>query len=327
MLSLTTSNTTISVVVPVKNGMDTLEQFIAGIELQTLFDQLEVVAIDSGSTDGSLDYLSSFSFVKLISIDPQTFNHGSTRNQAVAHCKGEFIFMTVQDAWTDDPLLLERMHAHFIDTRVMGVCGHQIVPHINTMNPHKWFRPQTEPQPRAVSFAAGEFAKLTPQKQFEHCGWDNVIAMYRKSALKKLPFITTDFAEDLNWAKDALLNGWTLVYDHRNRVNHYHHAYPDYVFKRIFIELYAIYKHFNYTMDVGVNFSHYARVVVRNFKWHLPQRWIWFNLRALKAKDKANTLFHKCIKEGDAVLEKTYKDVCGVIPQGQLTIKKRDTNG
>ena len=38
----TTDNIKISIVVPVKNGMDTLERFIAGIQLQSILKDLEV---------------------------------------------------------------------------------------------------------------------------------------------------------------------------------------------------------------------------------------------------------------------------------------------
>ena len=311
----------ISIVVPVKNGIETLERFIKGVQLQTCFKDTEVVIIDSGSTDGSVAYLSQFDFVKLIAIDPKTFNHGSTRNLAVTYCKGEFVLMTVQDAWTTDPLLIERMLSHFKDIEVMGVCGHQIVPHMKGMNPHKWFRPQNEPLPKAIQFKNGAFHHLSPKEQFGYCGWDNVIAMYRKSALIAMPFITTDFAEDLIWAKQALSAQHKLVYDHRNRVNHYHHAYPDYVYKRIFIESYAIYKHFNYERHVKVPIAIYVKMLFRNIKWGLSPYWMVFNFRALRAQDKADDLFHKALNKGETYLDKTYKAVCGSIPQGQMPTK------
>lgn len=311
----------ISVVVPVKNGIATLERFIKGIQLQTLFGQLEVIIIDSDSTDGSVAYLQQFDFVKVISIDPNTFNHGATRNLGAQYCQGEFILMTVQDAWTTDPQLLERMHAHFKDAEVMGVCGQQVVPHIKELNPHKWFRPVSQPKPKTVNFKDGRFSNLSPKEQFSYCGWDNVIAMYRKSALIEMPFVTTDFAEDLIWSKQALSKKHKLVYDRRNKVNHYHHAYPTYVFKRIFIELYAIHKYFNYQPDKSVTQLEYLKVILRNFKWGLHPKWIGFNLSALKAQNKANTKFHKALHKGDLHLDEIYKKVCGKIPQGRLNNK------
>ena len=310
----------ISVVVPVKNGMDTLERFIDGIKKQTLFDALELIIVDSGSNDGSVNYLSALPFVKLVSIDPKTFNHGATRNLAVTHCNGDFILMTVQDAWTTDAKLLERMVNHFKDDETVGVCGYQVVPKIKGYNPHQWFRPQNVPKPKVVQFKDGAFNNLSPKEKYENCGWDNVIAMYRASTLKKIPFAATSFAEDMLWAKEVLGKGYKIVYDHRNRVNHYHHRFPDYIYKRIFIELYSIYKHFGYKMDMSVTNNMYIKILIRNIKWKLKPYWFFFNVRALKARQRANTIFTEALQYGDKHLDKVYAEVCGTIPQGK-TIK------
>ncbi|WP_047551009.1 glycosyltransferase family 2 protein [Psychroserpens sp. Hel_I_66] len=311
----------ISIVVPVKNGIDTLERLIKGVEIQSLFNITEVVIIDSGSTDGSIDYVSKFPFVNVVAIDPKTFNHGATRNLAVKHCKGEFVLMTVQDAWTTDKRLLERMVSHFDDKEVMGVCGHQVVPHIKEFNPHQWYRPQNEAIPKFVQFEKGEFDNLSPKEQFSFCGWDDVISMYRKSALIEIPFLKTDFAEDLLWAKHTLRAGHKIVYDRRNMVNHYHHYFPEYVYKRIFVEKYAIYKHFGYHLDASVPLYKYFNLLLSNLKWKMNPYWFFFNFRALRARNEANHLFDVSLAKGDAYLDKMYQEVCGVIPQGRINKK------
>ena len=318
---MTDKKINISIVVPVKNGIDTLERLIAGIKLQTWFQHIEVVVVDSGSTDGSLEYLKQFDFVNVISIDPKTFNHGATRNLAVQDCKGDLVLMTVQDAWTEDPHLLERMASHFEDQDVVGVVGHQKVPHIKGMNPHKWFRPVGTPKPKKIQFQPEEFQALSGEQQAKYCRWDNVIAMYRKQALLDMPFATTDFSEDLAWAKAALSQGYALVSDQRNRVNHYHHAFPDYVLKRSFIELYSKKLIFNFADNKRVTFKTYMLTVIRNLKWNLHPKWIVFNFRVYNAQNKAHHLFHKANKKGQKELDQLYKKLCGVIPQGSLKKK------
>ena len=47
----------VSVVIPVKNGIDTLPSCLDGLFRQTVKDQMEVIVIDSGSTDGTLELL------------------------------------------------------------------------------------------------------------------------------------------------------------------------------------------------------------------------------------------------------------------------------
>jgi rhamnosyltransferase len=306
----------ISIVVPVKNGIDTLERLIAGIKLQTIFQRTEVVVVDSGSNDGSVEYLQQFDFVNVIPIDPKTFNHGATRNLAVQHCKGEFILMTVQDAWTEDPHLLERMASHFKDQDVVGVVGHQKVPHVKGMNPHEWFRPVGNPKARKIKFDIEEYKNLSNEEKYKNSKWDNVIAMYRKETLIYIPFEITNFSEDLAWAKKILSQGYALVSDPRNLVNHYHHAYPEYVLKRKFIELYTKYKIFNWKVDYNVPLKRYVLVLIRNFKWNLHPKWIIFNFKIIFAQNKANNIFHKACSKGDNFLDKKFNELCGEIPQG-----------
>lgn len=305
----------ISIVVPVKNGIDTLERFIKGVQLQTLFNKTEVVIVDSGSNDGSVTYLKQFNFVKVIEIDPKTFNHGATRNLAVQHCQGDFVLMTVQDAWTTDEHLLERMLAHFNDPEVAGVCGQQVVPHDADKNPHEWFRPQSAPTIKRVKFKKGEFEKLSPKVQRSNCGWDDVIAMYRKAVIIKLPFEPLVFGEDMLWAKMALEKGHTLIYDTSARVNHYHYQFPDFTRKRVLISKLFIYKCFNFEDERTYQLKDCILVVYRNIKWQCSPKWIWHNFKIIYHHRKATQYFLNTIKTNTlATLE---QQLSINVPKGQ----------
>ena len=293
----TTDNIKISIVVPVKNGMDTLSRFIEGIQIQSLLKEIEVVIIDSGSDDGSVEYLNAIDFVNVVSIDPKTFNHGATRNLGVTHCKGEFVLMTVQDAWTTDTTLIERMVSHFTDRSVMGVCGQQIVPHDKDKNPHEWFRPQSQGKSKKVEFKTKHsFSDLTPKEQRKACGWDDVIAMYRKKALLELPFQPLVFGEDMLWAKMALEKGYALIYDTTARVCHYHFQFPAYTYKRVLISKFFIFKCFNYFDDRTYNYKSYVLVVYRNFKWKCSLKWIMHNFNIISNYRKATQKLAHAIK-------------------------------
>nr|WP_321222060.1 glycosyltransferase [uncultured Psychroserpens sp.] len=287
----------ISIVVPVKDGMATLPNFIAGVQKQTLFEDLEIIVVDSASNDESVSYLSQFSFVKLVSIDPKTFNHGATRNLGVSHTSGEFVVMTVQDATPVDEFWLEAMLGHFNDLEVMGVCGQQVIPHHLNKNPHEWFRPQSKGEITSVQFKDKDaFKALTPKQQRKTCGWDDVNAMYRKEALLKLPFEPLMFGEDMLWAKMALENGFKLIFDHNIRVHHYHFQFPSYTYKRVLISKLFIYKCFGYIDDRAPSIKDYALIIYRNFKWKLPLKWIWHNFQIIKNSRAATKDFLKAIK-------------------------------
>ncbi|TXD81360.1 glycosyltransferase family 2 protein [Subsaximicrobium wynnwilliamsii] len=313
----------VSIVVPVKNGMDTLPKLMEGIQNQTCFEDCEVVVIDSGSTDNSIDFLSQFNFVKLISIDPTTFNHGATRNLGVSHANGEFVVMTVQDALPTDELWLEKMLSHFKDETIAAVCGQQAVPHHANKNPHEWFRPQSEAKAKKIHFKSKqEFLNLSPKEQRAACGWDDVNAMYRKQALLDLPFQPLVFGEDMLWAKMALEKGNALVYDASARVYHYHFQFPEYTYKRTLIAKFFIFKCFNYLDTRTYSFKSYALVVFRNFKWKCAPKWILHNFNIIRNHRKATHFLINAINNN--TVEVLEKELAIKIPIGQQHTKKHE---
>src|SRR5262245_47460027 len=118
----------ISVVIPIKNERAAVRACIEGILSQTLSNALEIIFLDSGSTDGSLEIMGEYP-VTVHRIPPSEFNHGDTRNLGVRLSRGQFVALTVADARPVDELWLERMLNHFKDPSIAGVCGQQVVPH------------------------------------------------------------------------------------------------------------------------------------------------------------------------------------------------------
>jgi rhamnosyltransferase len=311
----------ISIIVPVKNGMSTLPHFIEGVKKQTRFNETEVIVIDSGSTDASVEFLEKFDFVKIVSIDPKTFNHGATRNLGVSHCKGEFVLMTVQDATPVNELWLESMVNHFKDKAVMGGWGQQVVPHHKDKNPHEWFRPQSKGSVKNVQFKdKAKFINLTPAEQKKLCGWDDVNAMYRKRALIELPFEPLVYGEDMFWAKMALELGYKLVYDYSIRVYHYHFQFPKYTYKRILISKFFTYTCFNFSDARTYSLKNYLIIVFRNFKWGYHMKWIWHNFKIIYSHRKATKVFIKNVKNN--TLEALEKELAIQIPIGKQNIKR-----
>jgi rhamnosyltransferase len=237
----------ISVVIPVKNGAVWLDDCLKGIMDQTLWPGTEIIVLDSGSTDGTIELLKKYP-VRVIDIDPETFNHGLTRQEAVRHCRGEYIVMTVQDARAFDRNWL----THLLDgfsaaANVAGVCGQQVVPHERDKNPVDWFRPYSKPGMTLYRFdKPADFDRLSPEEKKNCCGWDDVTAMYRKKILQAVPFRKISYGEDAVWAKDALRAGYTIVYNSAARVYHYHQEDFDFSFRRTLTSMYLRYRSFGF---------------------------------------------------------------------------------
>ncbi|MBR8535738.1 glycosyltransferase [Carboxylicivirga sediminis] len=227
----------ISIIIPVKNGIATIRQCLDAIYSQTLIKSSEVIIIDSGSTDGTLDIISQYP-VRLVQIPPEDFNHGTTRNYGVSLAKGDYIMMTVQDAIASDDYWLETMHSHFSDDNVAGVCGMQMIQKLQSINPFEWTRTVNPPRIRAYQFKnISNYNALSANKKREICGWDNVNSMYRKSVLTSYPFEPVKFGEDIRWAISILKEGYKIIYDPHAKVAHYHPFDKNSEFHRKYIEI------------------------------------------------------------------------------------------
>jgi rhamnosyltransferase len=285
----------ISVVIPVKNGIDTLPSCLDGIFRQTLREKLEVIIIDSGSTDGTLDLLKQYP-VRVHNLPPKEFNHGETRNLGVHLAKGTFVVMTVQDATPASDDWIEIMLSHFSNPEVAGVCGQQIVGSDSDKNPLQWFSPVSPAEPRLIQFKeTSAFTSLTGKKQHEYCNWDDVTTVYRKSLKEKLPFKKLMFSEDTLWAKDALSQGYAIVYDYRARVFHYHHQNFKFYFKRTYVIQYQNYKFYDYIKFPKNPLVSVPLILGRMVKKQMPIReklkWIFYNLNLILASWSAALIF------------------------------------
>jgi len=320
----------ISVVIPVRNGADTLRSCLTGIFRQSLIEKTEIIVIDSGSTDNTPNILAEFD-VRVHQIDPKDFNHGDTRNLGVELAQGEFVVMTTQDATPVDDRWLEMMLQHFDNPEVAGVCGQQIVRHDADKNPVQWFRPAAESEPITYQFKnRDEFSGLPGREQHTFCFWDDVNAMYRKSAKQHLPFKRLMFSEDTLWAKDAMTAGYAIVYDYRARVYHYHHQTYNFYFKRSFLILYSNFKFYRYIRFPKNPLVSIPQIIVRMLKeknMSFGRKWGWinYNIRLVCANWTAAILFGMASWMGGMKwVESTQKYFVGYPPQGEQAQKEKN---
>lgn len=205
----------VSIVLPTKNGARTLPGVLDAIARQRLDLPIEVVAIDSGSTDGTVDLLRP-RVDHLITIAPGAFNHGLTRNAGMERTRGEFIVLLVQDAVpsTDDWLaqLVAPLRA---DARVAGTFARQ-QPRDDASPIVRYYLERWvagAPTGRMATVAAREaFEALDPMERFLLCVFDNVCSCVRRSVWEQCKFRATPIAEDIEWGRDVLLAGHNLVY-------------------------------------------------------------------------------------------------------------------
>jgi len=312
----------ISVIIPVKNGAGTLDKCLGSIRSQTI-ENIEIIILDSMSTDNSREIASRYN-AKIITIPEGTFNHGLTRNIGAQNASGDFLFYTVQDAWLSQNDLLDRMSKHFENEKVMAVGGHQAVPHEKDKNPMLWYQRFSEP--KVTSREVNDIQKFNEAGQASQqalIAWDDVVAMYRRTALVQQPFVETQFAEDWIWSRNALLRGWRLIYDPSLVVNHYHHSGYNYAYKVAYAVNYHFYKFFNFKPGIPEIFVPVARATYhlsKNPQLTLKEKWYWifhnYTIRVGTFNSHVNFLFHHYLG-GIKSVEKRYNKVCKKIPQGE----------
>ena len=110
--------TSVSVHMPTFQGMEFLERVMKALLAQKLDRPWDFRAIDSGSTDGTREYLqglevgASVPFV-VESIDAVEFDHGDTRNLMASRSSGELLVFLTQDAIPAGTDWLQKLVANF----------------------------------------------------------------------------------------------------------------------------------------------------------------------------------------------------------------------
>ena len=312
---------TVSVIIPVRNEAKRIRQCIEGILKQTV-PVHEIIVIDSGSTDGTLDILAEFPQVDLIEIDGSTFNHGLTRNLGVERATGEFCQLTVGDAYAYNDVWLEEMLKGFVDDEVMAVCGQQVVDHLPENNPMQWFRPSGNPTLRRVQHKDGAWNRLSPAEKKADGGWDDVNAMYRRQALLDQPFRETSYSEDKVWLDEAMRNGHAVVYNSAARVYHYHFEDADFMYRRTITGLYFNYRTFG-TIPSPPSKRVSLRALGRRAKWlyfksnlsiSAANGWWKYHRNRLEAGRKGTRAFLEHLKHGEKELDRFHAELCGKPP-------------
>ncbi len=313
----------VSVVIPVKNGEDTLGKCLQSIRKQTIGRDVEIVILDSCSSDKSHEIATLFG-AKIITVASGTFSHGGTRNTGAQEASGELLYYTVQDSWIAETDMLERMAYYFNDIDVQGVNGIQGVPMDLDKNPAVWFQRFSKPVPEVFHFHGNEFAKLARQEQLNYCRWDDVNAMYRRKALLAVPFRHVDFAEDALWALDALSEGYKLIRDSSLLVYHYHHHDFKYTFKVVYIINYGLLINFKSVPDIPNIFRPIAvntYSILKRKQIGVWQKiyWISHNIVRHIAHLLSAIVFRFLNWMGVSAVEKGLKFFCSTIPQGRQT--------
>ncbi len=239
-LSNDTSGRLVSVILPVKNGASKLRDLLPRLLNQESPDQLEIVAIDSGSVDETVDVLRQYG-ATIVSIHPKAFNHGLTRNLAVSFARGSvFVFLTQSALPVGEDWLATVVRPLDEDAMVAGVCSR------TQPREDADFLTRKDVLSDPDSSAERQIKTVTEMNAYRRLGHHELRLLInfhtqgtaiRPEVLKKLPFRHVPMGEDILWAKEVMEAGYKIVHEPAAVVLHSHK--------------YSVLEHFQRNFDDG----------------------------------------------------------------------------
>jgi rhamnosyltransferase len=203
-----------SVIVRTKNEAESIGLTLDLLAAQTAADGIEVIVVDSGSTDATTGIVRSRD-VKLIEIPAASFTYGGALNTGAEAASAPILVALSAHAFPRDPQWLERLLAWFDDERVAAASGEIF----------DWDdSPLTRPRVQDI-----ELARRNP-----YWGYSNAAGGFRRNLWEMHQFrADMPFSEDKEFAWHWLNQGWTVVVDPALVVDHDHSKDPlRVIFKR-----------------------------------------------------------------------------------------------
>jgi len=266
----------VSIIILTKNGQKYITSCISKVIAQKFSYDFEVIVIDSGSTDKTLDLIKGYP-LKLHKIAAGDFSHSRTRNLAVTLAAGEYIVYLSQDAVPTDSNWLEHLVEPLIkDESVAAVFGRQ-VPNPGT-NPVNSFR---------LQWIYGR-KKLIKHKDSdlefsrESFNFSDVNAVISKCLLTRFPFDESlNFCEDVYLAKQLITSGYKIAYCPDAAVYHGHNHSLLEVFRRYF-DIAVAYRKIGILEDTKKIENEGAKYILEELKYFLKNGyWLWIAYAAV----------------------------------------------
>lgn len=224
----------VSVIILVKNGLPYIEECLDAVFSQETPWCFEVIVIDSGSTDGTVEIVKKTP-AKLIQILPEHFNHGETRNLGASLSNGVYLIFLVADA---TPVGRDWMMQLVDAANTNGAAGaySRQLPRGN----HNLFarnaveRWHTASSVRRLQKYPPNYKQIDPRDRYLLALYDDVSSCMKKQIWRKYPYHNVH-CEDVEWSDRVMRDGYAIVYEPNSVVIHSHQRSIKQDMKRIYV--------------------------------------------------------------------------------------------
>ena len=205
-----------SVIIRCYNEEQHIGRLLSGILQQTISD-VDIVLVDSGSTDATLSIASRFP-VDIVTIRPEDFSFGRSLNLGCEKARGETLVLASAHVYPTYRDWIERLIYPFQEPDVALVYGKQRGNSLTRFSEHQIF--------------AAWFPDVSRNRQ-SHPFCNNANAAVRRSLWETMPY-DEDLTglEDIHWADRALREGYRIVYEAEAEVVHVHEENPRQIYNR-----------------------------------------------------------------------------------------------
>ena len=244
-----------SVLIPVKNGGALLGAVLDAVSAQSVPWSFEILVVDSGSTDGSVELVRSRG-IRCEIIAPDAFGHGRTRNYLAALSSGRFLVYITQDARPANRNWLRHLvEACDAEPDVAGSFGphaaHPGARHVTSRELEEHFAGFGSEQSVVRLEDRDRFDRDIGYRQWLHF-FSNNNSCLRRSVWERIPFPDVAFAEDQTWALAIVKAGYGKAYAPQALVYHSHDFGVWETLQRNFDEARSFQRDFGYAMQRGL---------------------------------------------------------------------------
>ena len=216
----------VSLLLPVKNQERDIRELLPLVLAQEATAELEIVAVDSGSRDGTVAALADFG-ATVLAIDPADFDHGRTRNLAAQHAQGEvLVLLSGRSRPADEHWLAPLLSVLDQDPFAAGVCS-RVLPKpdadlLTTRDGTRELSGSAERERKAIG-NWHSYGEMSADQRRVLLNFHTVGAALRTDVFKQIGFQSVaTLGEDLLWAREVLEAGWSLWHEPASVVLHSH---------------------------------------------------------------------------------------------------------
>lgn len=217
----------ISVIIPTLNAEHDIEGLLTVLGRQSI-QPIEILVVDSASEDGTIELIQKHKGVRLLQIDRQDFNHGSTRDLALRESRGDFVCFLTQDAVPVSDDYLELLVAPMVDDSEIALVSGRQLPKADARRFEQLVR----------GFNYPDSSSVRSKRDLKKFGIKTFFASDTCSAYRRTAYLECGGFEHVNTNEDMLMaarfitSGMKVAYEPRAEVYHSHNFTPSQQFAR-----------------------------------------------------------------------------------------------